>query len=297
MQVKGSWDNWDKPIDLVNTHMGTFAGHLDVAPQLAQIEYKFIVDGQWLIDETQANNGNNNCMSILDKQIYPNRSVMNNLFKVRKLLNRYSKLMAAKYKQLYIDQRENDIITITRQDEEKIKSYFLITRQAYPSQQGATDFVNISLKCPGKLFKICEIYYMGAKQSNAQQKKDVLQGENVEIFRARNIYEFAHLEYDETLRRTQMNFFYMPPGLTIIVKCLLEDQQADYMKKLKKILFDDSLKQEYFQMFRHLEPFDINYLMYKSENEEQATNNRGTYNIPNKGKLIYAGFAGLYQII
>lgn len=53
-------------------------------------------------------------MSLINKHIVPNKNVMNNLCKIRKILNHYSKLLAVKYKYMYIDQKENDIITITR---------------------------------------------------------------------------------------------------------------------------------------------------------------------------------------
>ncbi|CAI2349159.1 unnamed protein product [Caenorhabditis sp. 36 PRJEB53466] len=68
VQIVGSWDNWSSKIPMVKS-TNDFSTIIDLQP--GQYEYKFFVDGQWVVDDnqgkTQDSAGNeNNMISIQD---------------------------------------------------------------------------------------------------------------------------------------------------------------------------------------------------------------------------------------
>ena len=62
---------------------------------------------------------------------------------------------------MYLELHKFDVKTITREHVKKTKSYFLISRTCFNSEE--SPWVNLRLKCPGRLSKVCEILYMGNK--------------------------------------------------------------------------------------------------------------------------------------
>lgn len=54
VEVRGSWDHWQKPIQLHKAEGNTFVGEMQVpSGSHGPFEYKFIVDGQWAFDKGQ----------------------------------------------------------------------------------------------------------------------------------------------------------------------------------------------------------------------------------------------------
>ena len=86
-----------------------------------------------------------------------------------------------------------------------------------------------------------------------------------------------------------LKFFRMPPSFTCIIKVNLIQEQTLAIQNLDQLLSKEPTK-----MIEHLQPHEINYILFSCENEEKdhTQGKRGTYGVPSYGNLPYAGFAG-----
>lgn len=72
----------------------------------------------------------------------------------------------------------------------------------------------------------------------------------------------------------------MPPGFSCIIKVILNLEQMTAVKTLDELWREDRTKM-YKELVAHLEPTDLNYLLFSTENEEREKMNnlRGCYYI------------------
>jgi glycogen debranching enzyme len=80
-----------------------------------------------------------------------------------------------------------------------------------------------------------------------------------------------------------------PPGSICVIKTSIGDKYAQVQKMITTI--DDDV-------VRGLDLLAINAILYRCENEEVAsTGGDGVYNVPNYGKLVYAGLQGFMSVL
>ena len=87
----------------------------------------------------------------------------------------------------------------------------------------------------------------------------------------------------------------MPPSFTCIIKVNLIPEQALAIQNIDQILSKEP--QSLIKMISHLQPHEINYILYSCENEERdiSYGNKGTYHLSGYGNLPFAGFGGFIQ--
>lgn len=291
VEVRGSWDDWKDSIVLQKDTKGIFRGIVNLCS--GTHFFKFIVDGIWLCDNTKAlvsENGNLNNVIRIPKgyKIYPN------IVQARGILNSIHKKISTRYPEFYLNQLGEDIVAINRENVRKTKSYVLITRSAF--KLGSED-VDVSVSLPGTIANFKLVCYMDTSLTPASSKDGELSGLESNVYIEEDLQRFADILLDPVTKTNNLKFFRMPPGFTCIIKVILNLEQMTAVKNLDESWLVDRNKLSK-ELVSHLEPCQLNFLLFSTENEEREKMNgvRGCYHIDGK-PLVYAGFAAFSKIL
>lgn len=134
VEIKGSWDNWTTGIPMKHfegTHETgnfTYLAKFQVPQANKSYEYKFIVEGEWITDESKPQLNGNNYFEVAknaDKHIY-----FNNLCLLRKYFIEISEILNTKYPFIFYSHYEKGFLSVMRENASKDSFYFLVTRTA-----------------------------------------------------------------------------------------------------------------------------------------------------------------------
>lgn len=104
VEVKGNWDDWQNGVFLTKSDQGNFRAEIDLP--LGTHIYKFLVDGEWGVDNTKPiiNHGGveNNIIKVETEM-----TTFSNMWPVRRKLNSIHKKIARKYPEFFLDEIVN----------------------------------------------------------------------------------------------------------------------------------------------------------------------------------------------
>jgi len=293
VEVRGSWDQWKESIVLEKSKFGNFRGtaKLPVGTHV----YKFILDKEhWCVDHTKPisheNHVRNNTI-----RVDPDVKRHSNMWYVRSQLNKLHNKVATKYPEFYLDEITGDVITISRENIKKTKSYMLITRTAFSNN---SDDVNVTITLPGKIDKFSIIAYADSYVNTWKTDDKVAEGMDCNVIIDSDISRYAETTYDENTKSNRLRFFRMPPGFVCMVHIILNRDQEKAIEELEQLKNIDKSRLAK-ELAEELTPADINYLLFSCESEESdwTHGGRSTFHLPNYGHLPYAGFGAFFRIL
>ncbi|UJR24125.1 hypothetical protein I4U23_027092 [Adineta vaga] len=232
---------------------------------------------------------------------------------IRKALNHlHINLCQQGFTQLMIDQLSSSALLITRHNPINHQSILLIAHTSFYQSNEKWEYIS-SLTIEGIINEILfegTIHHPQNEESvrDFQRSKTYLNGlektkiyfkEHVLIEQSRCIRLTSPNSPDYTGYRTIEFTDEFSPGSIIALQISLLPQISQSISNLKEMLNQfDNFQSEFFEIIRKLTLIDLQRILYRSSNEEQADGNGfDVYTIPDYGKLNYCGLQGLMSIL
>ncbi|KAI1369397.1 glucanotransferase domain of glycogen debranching enzyme-domain-containing protein [Xylaria arbuscula] len=210
---------------------------------------------------------------------------------VRKLLNQIHTLMGKDgYDETYIH-HEDQYITVHRVHPESRKGYFLIAHTAYPGYgngNGAFSSVNLSGTKARHLGSwMLEVDATDETRKDVEGDKAYLRGLPSRVIDVPGVR--LESKGDATVITVRDKF---PPGSIALFETWVPT--AEHSAGLDNYVTSGSKA-----AMSELDLVDLNFLLYRCEAEERdgSDGKDGVYEIPNYGKLVYAGLQGWWSIL
>lgn len=224
---------------------------------------------------------------------------------VKKALNDLHKYLGANgFKEVYVDQMDEDIVAITRHNPITHESIVLVAHTAFSS---GVDPNHVRIIKPvtveGQLMEVV-LEAKLVQQEDGQFEKDPQVINGVSNFRTdfrKNIsIEESHYSrrgHSSNPLATSIDLHHFTPGSVIAFRFQPHNEQLEASKKvqakLSTILKDNS---EFAQIVAELSLLDLNYVLYRCVQEE-SEDGGGTYHLDGYGSLKYAGLQGVMSIL
>ncbi|KAF5274002.1 hypothetical protein FQA39_LY01117 [Lamprigera yunnana] len=247
-------------------------------------------------------------------------SYKSGIISAKKALNDlHFKLGKENFNQVYVDQVDTDIVTVTRHCPETHQSVILVAFTAFrhPNSGDAISQRNIkSLTVEGVLDEIIlEATLNHASSSQSQESKytqpekftknskwinglseyhvDIKQ--HIQLVNS-DVFELGNNDDPNIL---QLDFKNFKPGSVVAIKVSLQKDVDASIKKLRKLMtFSRQSANNLQQIVEKLSLSDLNRVLYHCDAEERDEGKGfGTYDIPNFGPLVYCGFQGFMSAL
>ncbi|CAF1175151.1 unnamed protein product, partial [Adineta ricciae] len=235
------------------------------------------------------------------------------LISIRKALNHlHVDLSQQGFTQLMVDQLSNSVLLITRHNPENHQSVLLIAHTSFYQSNDKWEYIS-SLTIDGIINEILFegiLHHPQEKESvkDFQKSKEYLNGlEKTKIYFKEKVF----LEESRCIRLTSPNSpdytgyrtieftDEFAPGSIIALQISLLPQISQSISNLKELCKQfENPTSEFCQIMKQLTLVDLQRILYRSSNEEQADGNGfDVYFIPDYGQLNYCGLQGLMSIL
>lgn len=237
--------------------------------------------------------------SVCEKRLYP---ILNNheegILKARKILNRlHSRLANEGYTEFNVETKGN-LILLNRHNPDTMRSVFCCAFTAFYESPLESGTINI----PGKISKtimacrliptenefteVNDLYITGSKKASLKDFNELEMKEAVEI------KEVVTVKGDTV---SKVNYNDVPEGSVIIFEVSLLDSASSAIEKLASLKRDDKVN----DALSSLNLEDIQYLLYNCHEEEMeyTSDKAGVYDLPNYGRLPFAGIYGFVFVL
>ncbi|KAG8178835.1 hypothetical protein JTE90_016506 [Oedothorax gibbosus] len=229
-------------------------------------------------------------------------------------------LGASGFSQVFVDQRDENTVAITRHCPATHQSVIMIARTAFkmPSKPKESSYVK-PLRLQGTIEEIIlegglePVDHSGTTLGKTFNKDDIyingLTNFKLNIREKLNIYESQMIEsagmspdgYNE------IDFINFPPGSVIVLRVSLDSETRAAILKIRSCVSQfgyrmrsysgNVLKRgggDFESILSHLSLADLNRVLFRCDGEERDDGKgRGTYNIPGYGNLVYCGLQGI----
>lgn len=215
----------------------------------------------------------------------------------KRFLNQLHEVLATLgYSQAYVDQRDRDTIVVTRHNPHNHKSVILAARTAF--YQGLDGYAgNLEpLTIEGKFDKILFEVNMNGEPNNFEKDGAIINGYRNFFTEVSSLLEPTQsqmVEMEKCESSNVIRFKRFPPSSVIAFSMSLLDEQAAALDALNQLLKQyDCPKSEIFTIVNQYHLIDINYVLFRTNEEERDEFGHGTYSISN-GSFVYCGLAGV----
>ncbi|KAI2635500.1 glucanotransferase domain of glycogen debranching enzyme-domain-containing protein [Xylaria nigripes] len=210
---------------------------------------------------------------------------------VKKLLNQIHRLMGEDgYDETHIH-HEDEYITVHRVHPKSRKGYFLIAHTAYPGYENGNGAFS-SARLVGTKARhlgswMLEVDVSDEARGAVEGDKEYLGGLPSRVIDVPGVR--MEVEDDTTVITVHDKF---PPGSIALFETWIP--AAEHSAGL-----DNFVTSEAESAMSELDLVDLNYLMYQCEAEERdgSEGKDGAYDIPNYGKIVYAGLQGWWSVL
>lgn len=212
----------------------------------------------------------------------------------KKIFNHLHQRLANEgYKEIFVDQVNYDVVAITRHNPSNHKSVILIARTCFhktdnPWETGSIRPLNVA----GHFNKILFEGKMTGDYEEFQKANHFING--LKNMRA-VIKEEIKIEDSEMIKvsskdgENKIEFINFTPGSVIALDVSLEKKHLDALNMLHKTY---SNPKELEKIVQNLTLDDMNYVLFRTDQEERNEFKGGVYNVPNFTSLLYCGLAG-----
>lgn len=215
----------------------------------------------------------------------------------KRFLNQLHEVLATLgYSQAYVDQRDRDTIVVTRHNPNNHKSVILAARTAFYQELGsyATDLKPLTIE--GKFDKILFEISMNGDPIDFEKDETIINGYKSFFTEVSSLIEPTQsqmVEVEKCDTSNVIHFKHFPPSSVIAFSMSLLDEQTAALEALNEILKQyDCTKSDIFMIINQYHLIDINYVLFRTNEEERDEFGHGTYAI-STGPLVYCGLAGV----
>ncbi|CAG9819095.1 unnamed protein product [Phaedon cochleariae] len=223
------------------------------------------------------------------------------------------------FNQVYVDQMDTDIVAVTRHCPDTHQSYILVAFTAFghPNEDAGDYQRDIKpLRFEGVLEEIVLEATLSHKHNYSGGSKFQKWDEFVrdpKWINGLSDYQISikeHIPVAEsdavekvdsgTQNTTQLNFKNFKPGSIIVVKVSLPEPMRKAINTVRNLIDNFSLTRqtELSAIIKKLTLADLNRALYRCDQEERDEGfGFDTYNIPNFGSMVYAGFQGIMSLL
>ena len=290
VELRGDFNYWKNGVAMIKEDNGQF--WIKMKLEKGKYQFKFIINGHyWTVNKclpfTDDGKGNINNTIIVNRTVKLHR----NLVHIRSFFNNLHQKFSISGAKIHMEHHPDNFIVIQRFSKEFNHCYVLITRLNYNNDdpECSAEFI-----LPGWLSKIKKCYYI-------DKQYDIIDSGDIPYIKA-NIYEesdfsrFGQLIHSEKSLNDVLRLKNVPTNFVLVLKTVYSKRIINTINSIENSL---EISPEDFQKtyLTQIELRDINYYLYVCDNEEREYWKSGTYEIPDHGKLPFAGFCGLNHIL
>jgi len=199
----------------------------------------------------------------------------------------------------YVDQRDVNTIAVTRHNPNTHESVVLVSRTSFspPSDPSSTGYL-VPLRIDGRLENIIlETRMIGKPEKDFTKDNKVINGlKNLKTYLRSNL----SIDKSEMIKSVAIDdsneimFTHFPPSSVVAFKVSLSEFHLKAVHNIKNIIqqFDDN-KSEINSIFNKLSLNDLNFVLFRCNQEEIDDIGGGTYRLPSIGALNYCGIASI----
>ncbi|XP_027196486.2 glycogen debranching enzyme [Dermatophagoides pteronyssinus] len=274
-------------IAMTYSAIGSNRGYDELVPHHIHVVNEQRLYRCWNDNDDPNGDGNVN----LSKGILYAKRILNNLHFI---------LNSGGYSEAFVDQRDRDTIVITRHNPSNHQSIVLVARTAFYSIDNHNHHLN-PLKIEGKfekiLFEIQMIKSDDVDENNFKPNEKYINGlDNISSHVNLNVNKIES-EMVKVNNDNQDNniieFRKFPPSSVIAFNFTLLNRQQNALNQIqKRIIQFDLIDSQISLIVQKLNLIDLNYILFRCQQEEFDENSSGTYQLSN-GSLVYSGLAGI----
>nr|XP_015838644.1 PREDICTED: glycogen debranching enzyme [Tribolium castaneum] len=227
-------------------------------------------------------------------------------------------LGAQGFDQVYVDQMDPDVVAVTRHCPETHESYVLVAFTAFTHPpEGAEGHQRAikPLRVEGVLDEIVLEATLnqtnpkcGSKYTKSQNhRKDNKWINGLSEYQV-HLNQHIQASESETVEKVdsgspnvvQLNFKNFKPGSVLVIKVSLPEDMREAIKNVRSLISQFSFKKgtELWKIISEMSLADLNRALYRCDQEERDEGHGfDTYEIPNFGRLVYAGFQGFMSLL
>ncbi|KAJ3616638.1 hypothetical protein Zmor_011773 [Zophobas morio] len=253
-------------------------------------------------------------------------SMEDGLLGVRKVLNElHIKMAEENFSEIYVDQVNNDVITITRHSPLTRQSFIMVTNSAFTERSGPYNQIVSPIAVSGEIEEVLLVAYLVLEESdsssnerrrsllstnrvlsNFKRDKNFINGikevkvclqthlqvndHNIKMFQSSSFVENGALK--TLVYVTPENFI---PGSVFIIKTKVS---AEAEKALKSLTLPLNKNDLLLNSIKELSLIELNFILFRCAREEEVEESgNSTYYVPNFGSLTYAGLQGFITVL
>lgn len=225
--------------------------------------------------------------------------IQSGMIKVKKCLNKWHHELALRgFSQVFVDQRSEDVVALTRHNPETHNSYIMIAHTSFsdgkplaqcePLQvEGKVNSVAMEVK-PTTYSKSTQAFVEGFKKNetliNGIDNFDLELSTDVPIDESKCI----EVSYDHENRKSVVSFTELTPGSIVMFEVEPTDDIKSFIKRVCEI--DD----EFDKTVNRMSLNTLNYVLFCCEPEQMTVNTSfQNFQVPGWRSLVYCGLMGI----
>ncbi|KAL8274373.1 hypothetical protein Esti_001695 [Eimeria stiedai] len=309
--LRGEWDGWAEDVEMERSPEGfrctlTSEKHFqrkrgDSCTQSETVQYKYIVDGQWTLDESkpteQDEHGNrNNLAALPGAQPRFAASGLPGLLGVRPVLNAlHVRLAAEGFSQFSAETRTEDLVVVVRANPHTLQCCYVIARCAYTWDAGDGHLPEIQMS--GKITEVSLVASLHVDRSvrdRFQQDPQHINGLPGACRVHAGLHAVANSSYSPDTGLTTLRFHNFPRGSVAVL--FTAPENTELLQVLQRQLRDTIARTP--SLLSAATTADLNCLLYRCHQEETdvTAGARGAYDVPGYGPLVYCGLTGIVVV-
>eukprot|EP00438_Fugacium_kawagutii_P027890 Skav222031 [mRNA] locus=scaffold1619:91815:95405:- [translate_table: standard] len=302
--ARGAWDGWAADLNFTKGSDGVWSSVLKVGTCRLPLQYKFIVDDHWTINEqlplAQDEHGNrNNVLSTPGTAPTGSMSgpdaLINKLpgiLTVKQVLNKlHVQLGKDGYTEIDVQFLADDTLAVERRSPDNSHSVWFVIRSAFWRNRMGDGLDAKVLELDGVLshLHVAATLFVGDQHENGyRQNQQSLHGLECFLHVYGSIQEVAETWIEAGNSKVRLTRF--PPGSVLVFSTDASKAQQRHAAVLKLLAAE-----EIYTSLVGLELHQLNCLLYSCEAEERdrSDGKRGAYDVPGLGPLAYCGLMGV----
>ncbi|CAK9002742.1 unnamed protein product [Durusdinium trenchii] len=308
--ARGAWDGWGANLNFIKNQDGLWSAVLKVETSRLPLQYKFIVDDQWTVNEqlplAQDEHGNrNNVLSAAGIPSAPPPSGSTSMSGPDALINKLPGILTVKqvlnklhwqlgkdgYTEIHVQFLADDTLAIERRSPDNSHSVWFVIRSAFWRDRMGDGLDAKVLELDGMVshLHIAATLFVGDQHENGFRKdNNFVTGLECFLHIYGSVQEVAHVWTEGGNSKLRLTRF--PPGSVMV---LSTDATKAHQRHSAVLQLLDA--QEICRPLEAIALHQLNYLLYSCESEERDRSNgqRGAYVVPGSGPLAYCGLMGV----
>jgi len=309
--ARGSWDGWAADLPLQKGADGRWTARLSVPASLLPLQYKFVVDGQWTCDETQATTRDaaghvNNVLGHVSgagpdgpEHVAGPDATDNNLpgiLSIKQVLNTlHARLGREGFVEIATQHIAGDIVAVQRRAPDTGHTTWFVARSAF-ARSGLQEQVPgdaAPLEVHGAIARLHVAATLFVRDDlQHREREDALEGLECYLHMYHRLADVASVWREGD--KTWLKLTHFPPG-SILVFSTDPTPEISIRCELDKLLAAEVLE----PLLKDLTLGELSYLLFSCDAEEKdrSGGSRGAYVVPGHGPLVYCGLMGVCAVL